>query len=126
MAFHMHSPAEPRRAFPLGFVLNPLPSLPPIRNCAASTAHMMSSGNGINVADPMVRMRAARRACMLLAAKIHPRFEKQFPTVKLPNDDMSTWSLLEKAMEWEDRHEFLKELDAASLAPASLASMVAA
>ncbi len=57
---------------------------------------------------------------MLLAAKIHPRFEKQFPTVKdmLPNDDMSTWSLLEKAMEWEDRHEFLKEFDAASLAPA--------
>ncbi len=124
MAFHMHSPAELRRALPLGFVLNPLPSLPPIRNCAASTAHMMSSGNGIDEADPMpgpmVRMRAARRACMLLAAKIHTRFKEQFTTVEkmLPNEEhMLTWSPLEKAEEWEDRHEFLKALDAANPSP---------
>jgi len=118
MAFHRHSPAELRRALPLGFLLNPLPSLPPIRNCAASTAHTMSSGNGINAVsdapDPTVRMRAARKACKLLAAKIHPRFKEQFTTVEkmLPNEEhMLTWSPLEKAEEWEDRPEFLKELD---------------
>ena len=123
MAFHMHSPAELRRALPLEFVLDPLPSLPPIHNCAASTAHMMSSGNGIDEADPVVRMRTARRACMLLAAKIHPRFEKQFTTVKdmLPIEEhMLLWSPLERAVEWEDRHEFLKDLDAAHPSPADL------
>ena len=71
----------------------------------------------------MVRMRTARRACMLLAAKIHPRFEKQFTTVKdmLPIEEhMLGWSPLERAVEWEDRHEFLKDLDAAHPSPADL------
>ena len=50
------------------------------------------------------RIRKAKFAALKLATKLHPRFEIQFATVDLMLclEDMSSWSLLGQATEWED------------------------
>jgi hypothetical protein len=98
----------------LQFLLNPSPP--------AYTAQMQSPDDDDDrhissfPSTLRVRIRKARDACYLLAAKLHPRFEKAFPAVKdmLHMDDMTNWPLLAQAGEWEAKIDFLKELDAAN------------
>ena len=108
----MASPCPPRAARgALEFVLNPQPSSPPSH---ANTAQMQSPDHGPDEDALHDRLRTAKYAALKLAGKMTLRCDKLFSIVRgvLNVDDMSGWSLLRQAKEWEGKLELLTSMDA--------------